>query len=1195
VTPKKFLVGNGSTMMFRFFMLVLLASSLGAQQSATSPQQGIGVNQVVSGRQQLPQPSAPVAAEKQALDQVSLSPDTIIDILTKEPGLFLEVKKSLVRSAFEQGRLLDPEELTDDAVLTMIREDVSARIIATKEVVDRYYVRAKPNKQELQDLQYEDMYSPYSLLQAQDVSGANASRKPGSTGTAQPSNQEDQFWQARDTMRQQQLQRQQQNQSTPSPSLPVQPNIPNQYPGYNPNVQINRARLSTEGQADEPYSSVNSGPGASVMQRLASDQMSSMLLPASSAGMQQGVLKSSTGGFQGLQAQSMQDAFGGSLSDIGASLLSQAAQSQQPVDMNQMANLDTRNQLPMRSLYPIPIDNHPIIRHKANPYANVPALYDLYSQVSKQQPVLERFGTDIFQNGSGNFDDLPMDLPVGPDYVLGPGDSVSVNLWGSISQRLQRVVDREGRLSLPQVGTVLVAGKSLGDAQHEVQSVLRTQFRDIQADISLARLRTVRVYVVGFVTSPGAYDISALSTPLNALIAAGGPTDGGSMRSVRHYRGKQLVQEVDLYDLILHGVRSDVKSLQPGDTILVAPLRKELTIEGMVRRPGVYELLNETSLADVLELAGGVLPSGTLRHIEVERLQAHQVRSMVSLDMPATVNEGSAEKTLDDFKVQEGDKIRISPIRPYSERTVYLDGHVFHPGKYPYSDGMKVRDLLKSYNDLLPEPYQKHAEIIRLEAPDYRPQVIPFNLADAMQGKEQNLALKPFDTIRIFGRFDFEDMPIITVSGEVRDPGDHNTNGVTHLSDAIYLAGGTTPDASLSDVDVYRKDGNSVRVMNISLSKALAGDPSEDIQLESQDRIIVHRNLAKLDPATVIVQGEVANPGKYVMGENMTAASLVRLAGGLKRGAFTQSADLARYVVENGSRVLSENREIPLGQALLGEADTDVRLHDGDVLTVRQLSNWTEVGSFITVKGAVAHPGGYGIQDGEHLSSIVQRAGGLLGDAYSYGAVLLRKEVRELEQKNQSELLARIDSQRLAIQAMPEPNGDAKLAKEAALQQWQVTVDHLRSSPPTGRVVIHISNDVHRWANTPNDIVVKKGDVLIIPKQPSSVLVAGQVFNPTAVSYRPGKSAKWYLAQSGGASPLANKKGIFVVKADGSVLSDSTDSGWWSGGALSASLQPGDAIFVPEKAVAGPRNWQPLISAAQAAASITIATSYFLK
>src|SRR5208337_2837456 len=197
-----------------------------------------------------------------------------------------------------------------------------------------------------------------------------------------------------------------------------------------------------------------------------------------------------------------------------------------------------------------------------------------------------------------------------------------------------------------------------------------------------------------------------------------------------------------------------------------------------------YELHSEKNLAEVLELSGGVLTSGTLRHVDVERVESHESRTMLRLDIPETDSDAGVNQALEDFTVQEGDKIKITPILPYADKTVYLDGHVSRPGKFAYSDGMKVTDLIKSYKDLLPEPSTTHAEIIRLTQPDSTPVVMAFNLDDALAGKDQDLELKPFDTVRVFSKYDFEDPPVITITGEVRDPGDHLTNGTPHLRDA---------------------------------------------------------------------------------------------------------------------------------------------------------------------------------------------------------------------------------------------------------------------------------------------------------------------------------------------------------------------------------------------------------------------------
>lgn len=781
-----------------------------------------------------------------------------------------------------------------------------------------------------------------------------------------------------------------------------------------------------------------------------------------------------------------------------------------------------------------------------------------------------------------------MDLPAGPEYVLGPGDGLRIELWGGISQRLQRVVDRQGRLALPEIGSLEVAGKSLGEVQRLVQSALRTQFRDVQVDVSLSRLRSVRVYVVGDVQRAGAYDISALSTPLNALYMAGGPTAGGSLRIIRHYRGKQLVQETDLYDLLLHGVRSDLQGLQAGDTILVLPLGPKVTIEGMVRRPAVYELHGEKNLSEVLELAGGVLESGTLRHVDVERVESHLSRSMLRLDIPEDNNQATVTKALDDFQIQDGDKVKISPILPYADKTVYLEGHVFRPGKFAYRDGMKLTDVVHSYSDLLPEPYKQHAEIIRLNPPDYTPQVLAFNLDDALAGKDQNLALKPFDTIRVFGRFDFEDPPLVTVTGAVRDPGDHITNGATYLRDAVYLAGGTTQDAQVSDAQVFRKtDAGKLEVLSVNLSKALTGDATDNILLQPKDRVFIHRNLSRSDPPTVSIEGEVARPGKYPLGDNLTAAGLVKVAGGLKRSAFTEEADLTRYPIEQGTRVASERVTVPLAKALAEEPDSDVRLHAGDVLTIRQLSGWNDIGATIEVKGEVVHPGKYGIQEGERLSSILARAGGFRESAYPYGAVFERTQVRELEEKNRSQLIREIQQQGAALRQAPDSDADQKMAKEAALQQWQDALEKMENTPPAGRLVIHIVANNKRWVNTPYDIQVRAGDSIYIPKKPNTVIVDGSVYNPTAITYKPGRSAGWYLHQAGGPNNMANRKAIFVIRADGSVAGG--HGGLFTGGVDKADLRAGDMVIVPQKAFSANTRFKTLLEGSQLAYAVGIA------
>jgi len=703
------------------------------------------------------------------------------------------------------------------------------------------------------------------------------------------------------------------------------------------------------------------------------------------------------------------------------------------------------------------------------PYRNLPVLKDLYTQSVADPAKLERFGAALFRNSTVS-EKTALDIPVSSDYMLGPGDQLVIEYWGSSSQKLQSVVDREGRVVLPEAGTILVAGHTLAEAQELIQKALARQFRDISVSVSLGRLKTVRAYVVGDVKNPGAYDISALSTCLNALIAAGGPTDTGSLRTVKHYRGKKLLEELDLYELMLKGVSTGQERIASGDSILVPPIGPQVTLAGMVRRPAIYELRSEQTLDQALDLAGGVLVSGELGKIKVERIQAHERKVMLNVNLPGSSAPQTVEAAFKNFSIKDGDIITIAPILPYSDKTIYLQGHVFRPGKYPFRDGLRVTDIIGSFDDLLPEPADR-AEIVRLRAPDYRPSVIGFNLRQVLEKREDAPSLQPFDTIRVFGRY----------------------------------------EADAPKVSIY---------------------------------------------------GEVLRPGEYPLSERMSAADLLKMAGGFKRSAYTESADLSSYVVVNGDRVELEHREVPIGHAMAGEPDTDVILKPGDVLTIRQLGGWSNIGGAINVSGEVLHPGRYGIQEGERLSSILKRAGGFLGEAYPYGAVLERDQVRQLSAKNRDELIQKLQTQTVA------GDGTGRPEPAAVVRQRQQLIDRLKQIQPSGRMVIHITPQIEKWENTPVDVEVRSGDTLIIPRRPNFVLVAGQVYNPTAITYSSGKHAGWYLKQAGGPTALGNKKEIFVVRANGSVVGRDS-GGWWSGSVLNALLQPGDTIYVPEKISAG--------------------------
>jgi protein involved in polysaccharide export with SLBB domain len=1120
--------------------------------------------------------------EQHNLGRVAARSAQLVGIFYRDPGLLVELKRWIARDATNHGQVIADPDLTDEAIFDRLETDIAFRAQATLLVQKYGYLIPEVNP--------DSSMSKEQALQMQERARLRAQYQEEESAALRQKNQKrfatrDDCLDSTENCSQPPISsprvKEVDQTGTLSNSASLSPSdsqsMTAEMGGANgalePDLTGRSQRQSPAGLGSsqpglEEYSSAGSQPPASN-----APSPNSSIPADQNSGFSSG---SGTTDNPALASGDSGRAYDSSLSSRSSA--SEVSSDTRPSEFRARDRLSSSQQL-------IP---------RANPYRNIPSLFDMYLQAAPRPAAPERFGMQIFENGTRDLANVPMDLPAGPDYIVGPGDGLTIDIWGGVVRHFYRVVDREGRVTLPEIGPLLLAGKSLAQTQETLQAALRKQFRDVSADVSLSRLHTVRVYIVGDVQRPGAYDISSLSTPLNALFAAGGPTARGSLRNLRHYRGGQLLQDVDTYDLLLHGVKGDVQHLENGDSVVVPPLGPEVTVEGMVRRPAIYELKGEKNLSDVIELAGGLLPTATLRHVEVQRVIAHEKQTMLSVNIAGTESVSEVTDKLDSFSVADGDKLRIFPIAPYNQDAVYLDGHVIRPGKYSFHDGLRITDLVGSYKDLLPEPAGEYGEIIRLAPPDYRPQAQSFNLTAALADPAHAPLLQPLDTVLIFGRYDFENAPTVSVLGDVRSPGVYRASGDIHLSDAIHLAGGLAPDADLEDAQVFRylSDSN-LKIFSVKLSSALDGSPVDNIVLNSRDRILVHANKAASDPATVYVKGDVAQPGRYPMAANMRLSDLIRAAGGLQQSADPNTADLTRYEWNGEKEITGRQEQIDLPSILTGAVsdDKNITLHNGDVLSIRQRPGWTDVGATITLRGEVLHPGTYGIRPGETLSSVLQRAGGFTPAAYPYGSLLTRLEVRQIEEKSYAATIQRVRQQqtslKLAAAATQDP--DEKTSDESAYVQWQSTLDNLVNNPPSGRVAIQISSNLQNWAHTNRDIVVRDGDVLRVPKRPSFVVVQGQVYGPTAISYRPGKSARWYLTRGGGPTNLANKGAIFVIRADGTVIGG--HSSLWKE-PLSATLQPGDMVIVPEKALGGPRIWKTIFQDAQILSSIT--TSAFL-
>jgi protein involved in polysaccharide export with SLBB domain len=733
---------------------------------------------------------------------------------------------------------------------------------------------------------------------------------------------------------------------------------------------------------------------------------------------------------------------------------------------------------------------------------------------------LQQFGYSLFNQPPSTFAPVT-DVPVGPDYVIGPGDSLNILLWGVVQEAYQVEIDRNGTIVLPRLGVVQVAGLTLEQLEPFLRRRFAEYYPDFRLAVTLGRLRTILVYVVGEVRQPGAYTVSVLSTVINALFASGGPTKNGSMRRVQLVRRGKPVHTLDLYNFLLKGDKSQDKTLQSGDTILVPVIGPVAGVAGNVKRPGIYEIEPDITLRRLLDLAGGVTPLGYLQRVQVERIVAGEKKIVVDLNLSA-LEQRPRTADVGQTRMMDGDVVRLFPIVTLLENVVNLEGYVWRPGRYELKPGMRVRDLLPGYTALLPDPYLGYAEIVRFIPPELRLTVVSFNLGAMLAGdSSQNLALQPQDTVRVFSRQTFVDSPLARISGLVHRPGIYPLTQGMRVRDLILRAGDVHKFAYLSNAELTRHPvgagGEQTVRVEIDLKKALADDAEHNLLLQDLDHLLV-RQLPGID-----LQGDIEQ--------------------------LWQAQATALYPIVQGDQL--------------------------ELLALQRAGILQEL--VVTLRGEVRFPGVYPVQKGERLSSILRRAGGFTDKAYLRGAIFTRVSVQQSQDQRLQELI-REEEQSMLAQSAAEATAalstEEVAAQKQALAARQDLLARLRTVKPDGRVVIRLQA-LEAFASSQQDVEVETGDRLEIPQTPQYVNVLGEVYNrTTALIYVPGKDVAYYLEKVGGIKPEANEKEIAVVQVDGTVFSNTQDQfvviqanghSTYLGDFYSIQPQPGDTIVVPRR------------------------------
>jgi polysaccharide biosynthesis/export protein len=697
-------------------------------------------------------------------------------------------------------------------------------------------------------------------------------------------------------------------------------------------------------------------------------------------------------------------------------------------------------------------------------------------------PALKPFGYDLFDRAPSTFAPVT-NVPVPADYVIGPGDRLQVELYGSQNRSLQVTVQRDGRINFPEIGPINVQGKLFDEVRADVEARVARQLIGTRASVSMGDTRSIRVFVLGEVKKPGSYVVSGLGTITSALFAAGGVESAGSLRRIELKRQGRVERRLDLYDLLIRGDTTDDTKLLPGDVIFIPPVGPTVSVDGEVRRAAIYEIKSESTLNDVVELAGGLTPDADRSRLIVTRIDDTQRRVVLPVDLGTDA--GRAQP------MRNGDVLQIARLRPNVDSGVFVQGYVYTPGSFSYRGGLRLTDVLHSVDDLQPNADIHYVLIRRELPPDRRVTVVSADLAAALRspGSAADIPLMPRDRITVFDLASRRDRTIQPLMDELHD-------------------------------------------------QANADSPTQSVH----------------------VDGRVRVPGDYPLESGMTVADLVRAGGGLQDAAYSAIAELTRYTVENGGTRRTELINVDLAAAVRGDAASNIALQPFDSLSVKEVSEWRGQ-ERVTLRGEIRFPGTYAIRRGETLQSVIRRAGGLTLSAFPEGAIFTRLELQRREQDQLDALAGRMqkDLAILAIQATAtSTQGSGNAA--SALSVGQQLFAQLRSTRAVGRLVIDLSSVLKNPSGSNADVILRDGDQLVVPRFQQEVTVIGEVQNSTSHLYAPGLDRDDYISLSGGMSRRADRKSVYVVRANGSVVSNH-GSRWFDRSTV--TMRPGDTVVVP--------------------------------
>ncbi|TVQ64904.1 MAG: hypothetical protein EA360_11285 [Balneolaceae bacterium] len=713
------------------------------------------------------------------------------------------------------------------------------------------------------------------------------------------------------------------------------------------------------------------------------------------------------------------------------------------------------------------------------------------------------FGTSVFHTEIGELTP-PQNIPTPTTYILGPGDQLSVTVWGDQTASIGLTLDAEGTVFFNNLGPLMLSGQTLQDAEELIRVKLRQQFAGMRAGdgeqttfarVTLNQIRSIQIAITGDVVNPGSYTMSSGSTVFNALYRAGGPAKGGSFRKIRLIRDNQVASETDLYDFLVEGIQSGNLSLRDGDVLHIMPYQNRVEVVGEARRGDMFfETVEGETLADLLHFAGGFSENAHAGQVRIHRNTATERRIL-------TVGADEYEQTL----IQNGDVIFIEELLDRFINRVSVRGAVWRSGDYEMRAGMTLLDLIEDAGGLRPDALITRGLVNRLRT-DFTLEQISFDVAALLENPAQyNIVLRADDVVWIRSIHNLTDRETVEINGAIRNSGTYAFREHMTLEDLILKADGFRDGASESRIEVSRRasfEGETTGRSNItaevftfSVDRNLSiSEDGARFELQPFDRVQVFRRPDFREQITVTIEGEVLYPGTYtISSRNERISDIIRRAGGVTSEAYLPGSRLTRKLSAFDREAAELNVIMPFQFGQFGS------LNDDD--SRQQQANRRESSS---------------------RPAEVNRSRG--------------------------------ESERTTPEQRVSLNQMNRL--EATSQERGSEDEEVR------RIGLDLEQILRR-PGISEDLFVRDGDVIRVPEKVQTVAILGAVMQDVEVRYIEGQGFSYYISRAGGFSEQARKNRAYVVYANGDV--DRRKSYLFGLIKSNPSIEPGAQIVIPEK------------------------------